>query len=232
MLCVSLHAQSWDAALDQYEQISEECIRLRQRSLSGEKVSGNALIPLLNQLASLRKTLQASGGNMNPEQKRRFESIRNRYDSAFGTRRPMAVVPCKTPDPVLSQASLPPVPETGRPSPEPVRERLVSPAFSLHVSALLYVGIPNINPGLMLTASKGRWGGFLKGSTTVKSVRASYTCLADGTTDGGYVWTTGKEAAKCFSITAGGYVFTLVFPVCICRRRLREASTVLGRYRW
>ena len=202
-LCTVLNAQSWDAALDQYEQISEECIRLRERSLSGEKISGNALVPLLNQLSSLRKTLQAAGGNMTPEQKRRFESIRNRYDSAFGTRKAIAAIACKKPDPLLSRALLPPVMETGRPSPEPVREGRVPQAFPFHVSALLYVGIPDINPGLMLRLSKGRWGGFIKGSATVTSIRPLYSCRADGTTDAGFIWTTGKEATKHFSVTVG-----------------------------
>lgn len=211
LLCVSLHAQSWDAALDQYEQISEECIRLRQKSLSGEKVSGNALVPLLNQLATLRKSLQTAGGNMNVEQKRRFESIRNRYDVAFGVRKPVEAVFYKEPDPILSQASMPPVPETDRPSPEPVRKAFEVPVSPIRVSAILFAGIPDLNPGLLLAVSKGRWGGFLKGSSTVTAVRPSYSCYADGTTDTGYIWTSGKEAVKRFSITAGGTFSPLSF---------------------
>ena len=210
-LCTALHAQSWDAALDQYEQISEECIRLRERSLNGEKISGNALVPLLNQLSSLRKTLQATGGNMTPEQKRRFEFIRSRYDSAFGTRREIAAIPCMEPDPLLSRALSPPVMEIVRPSPEPVREGRLPQAFHFHVSALLYVGIPDINPGLMLRLSKGRWGGFIKGSATLAPMRASYSCRADGTTGTGYIWTTGKAATKHFSATAGATYSPLPF---------------------
>ena len=210
-LCTGLYAQSWDAALDQYEQLSEECIHLRQRSLSGEKVPGDALIPLLNQLSSLRKTLQAPDGNMNPEQKMRFEAIRSRYDAAFGNRRTVAAVPSRQPDPFLSRAFLPPVQETGRPSPAPVLEETAPQASPLHISALLYVGIPALNPGLMLGLSKGGWGGFLKGSTTLSPVRASYVCNADGTTDSGYIWTSGKEAKKHFSVTAGGTYSPLPF---------------------
>ena len=45
-------------APDQYEQISEACIRLRQKAQEGEKVSGSALVPLLNQLSDLRISLQ------------------------------------------------------------------------------------------------------------------------------------------------------------------------------
>lgn len=210
-LCVSLHAQSWDAALDQYEQISEECIRLRQKSLSGEKVSGNALVPLLNQLATLRKSLQTAGGNMSVDQKRRFESIRSRYDAAFGVRKPVEAVFYKEPDPILSQASMPPVPETDRPSPEPVRKAFEVPVSPIRVSAILFAGIPDLNPGLLLAVSKGRWGGFLKGSSTVTAVRPSYSCYADGTTDTGYIWTSGKEAVKRFSIAAGGTFSPLSF---------------------
>ena len=63
----------------------------------------------------------------------------------------------------------------------------------------------------MLTVSKGRWGGFLKGSITLTAVRPSYSCLADGTTDTGYIWTSGEEAVKRFSITAGGTFTPLSF---------------------
>ena len=211
LLCVSLHAQSWDTALDQYEQISEECIRLRQKSLSGEKVSGNALVPLLNRLATLRKSLQTAGGNMSVEQKRRFESIRNRYDVAFGVRKPVEAVSSYEPDPILSLASLPSVPESDRPSPEPVRKAFEVPVSPVRVSVILFAGIPDFNPGLMLSVSKGRWGGFLKGSSTVTAVRPSYFCYADGTTDTGYIWTSGKEAARRFSLTAGGIFSPLSF---------------------
>ena len=210
-LCTAALGQSWDAALDQYEQISEACIRLRQKAQGGEKVSGNALVPLLNQLSNLRKSLQTASGNMTGEQRERFKAIRSRYDAAFGSRKAVAAVPCRKPDPLLSRATLPPVPETGRPSPEPRHRPLTVPATPFHVSALLYVGIPDFCPGLLLSFSKGKWGGFVKGSVSLASMRASYACYADGATDSGYIWTTGKEAAKRFSIAAGGIFSPLDF---------------------
>ena len=210
-LSTAAFAQSWDAALDQYEQISEACIRLRQKAQEGEKVSGSALVPLLNQLSDLRKSLQTAGGNMTWEQRERFKAIRNRYDAAFGGRKAMAAVPCRKPDPLFYRAALPPVPETGRPSPEPRHRPLTVPAAPFHASALLYVGIPDLCPGLLLSFTKGKWGGFVKGAVSLASMQASYGCYSDGTTDSGYIWTTGKEAAKRFNISAGGVFSALDF---------------------
>ena len=198
-------------APDQYEQISEACIRLRQKAQEGEKVSGSALVPLLNQLSDLRKSLQTAGGNMTWEQRERFKAIRNRYDAAFGGRKAMAAVPCRKPDPLFYRAALPPVPETGRPSPEPRHRPLTVPAAPFHASALLYVGIPDLCPGLLLSFTKGKWGGFVKGSVSLASMQASYACYSDGTTDSGYIWTTGKEATKRFNIAAGGVFSPLDF---------------------
>ena len=101
--------------------------------------------------------------------------------------------------------------ETGRPSPEPRHRPLTVPATPFHVSALLYVGVPDFCPGLLLSFTRGKWGGFVKGAVSLASMQASYACYADGTTDSGYIWTTGKEAAKRFNISAGGVFSPLDF---------------------
>lgn len=201
-LCTALCAQSWDAALDQYEQISDECILLRQRSQGGEKVSASSLMPLLGRLASLRKNLQNSGGKMSPAQKQRFESIRNRYDRAFGEPRTVTGVFLKSPDPLLGKMVLPPVPETDRPGPAPVYAP-VPGYLPLRYSTVVFAGIPDWSLGVMAAVSKGRWGGFLKGAFPLQSQSAGYDCFSDGTTATGYIWTSGKEKVSRFSITAG-----------------------------
>lgn len=66
---VSAQSSGWDASLDRYESICNQCIDLRQRSLAGESVSSASITDLLGQLASLRRALQASAGQMTPSQR-------------------------------------------------------------------------------------------------------------------------------------------------------------------
>lgn len=76
----------WDAALNQYQQISDECIRLRHRFAAGERIPASDISTLLTQLTALRKTLQEAGGQMTQAQRLRFKAIRLRYDEAFGVK--------------------------------------------------------------------------------------------------------------------------------------------------
>ncbi len=200
-LCVNLYAQSWDTALDLYEQICHECIELRTRAASGEKVSSSAITNLLEQLSSLRKTLGEAQGRMNAAQVARYNRIKSRYEEAFESpRKALAAVFSDRPSfPVF----LSPVPETGRPSPAPPRRSMSEISSGLRYGLLLYMNFPVFQPGVMGTFSAGRWGGFLKGGYSLGAPVADYTCFSDGTTPTGYIWTSGKERAKRYSITTG-----------------------------
>jgi len=204
-LCTGLCAQShkWDAALDQYQEICDRCIDLRNRSLSGESISSASLTELLSQLSVLRKTLQEAGGEMTPAQELRFETIRRQYEVAFGLRRADGV-PVPRPEPLHARCSLPHIPETGRPSPEPFFYPIL-PSEPLRWGILGFAGVPDPYFGLMGTLVKGRFGGFAKGSFPFTPAQADYTCRSDGTTpDGGLIWTTGRERVSRWSFSAGG----------------------------
>ena len=206
-LCISLYAQGWDAALDRYEQICDECINLRARAAAGEKVSSSAVTSLLGQLSSLRKTLGEAEGKMTPSQVARYDRIRGRYEDAFGERRrTVDAIPYS--EPVLF--FLPRIPETDRPSPEPSITPFQEPV-PLRVGVLVYTSIPDLSLGAMATLSKGNWGGFLKGSFSVGVPLATYDCFSDGTTPTGYIWTSGRERINRLSITAGATYAALPF---------------------
>ena len=210
-LCTGLWAQekNWDGALDQYEQICNECISLRSRLMAGESVSSAAVSQLLEQLAALRKTLQQADGGMTREQRQRYESIRRRYDLAFGNRTQLLHAVPFRPFPFL----LPVIPETDRPSPEPTYpEPISSPEKrALKWSGYLFVSMPDWAPGVMGTVTSGKWGVFVMGSSTLGWQTADYSCYIDGTTDTGYIWTTGEEKKTRFSVTAGGLFSPLPF---------------------
>ena len=73
----------WDRALDSYQTICDRCILLREQSLRGDEIPADELRSLLEQVSSLRASLQRGSGSMSKTQKERFERIRSRYVKAF-----------------------------------------------------------------------------------------------------------------------------------------------------
>ena len=72
-----------DLALDHYETIIDRCILMRDRAQRGEKIEADELKSLLEQVSSLRTTLQNSSKGMTARQRERYERIRRRYTVAF-----------------------------------------------------------------------------------------------------------------------------------------------------
>ena len=94
VLFISLDAWAqsdrWDRALDSYQTICDKCILLRERSLRGDDISPEELTSLLEQVSSLRVSLQRGSGSMSKAQKERFERIKSRYTEAFSKQGYMA----------------------------------------------------------------------------------------------------------------------------------------------
>lgn len=74
----------WDKVLDRYETLCNQCIDLKLRAESGEKVSGAEFSRLIGNLNNLRKLLREDSGSMSPAQRSRFSRIRDRYSNVFG----------------------------------------------------------------------------------------------------------------------------------------------------
>lgn len=74
----------WDKVLDRYEALCDQCIDLKLRAESGEKVSGAEFSRLIGNLNNLRKLLREDSGSMSPAQRTRFGRIRDRYSNVFG----------------------------------------------------------------------------------------------------------------------------------------------------
>ncbi len=100
----------WDGVLDRYEQICDRCIVLRQQIAAGESVEDRSVTALLQELSSLRKTLQEASGAMTAAQKQRFQAIQRRYSDAAGTRSS----PAATGQPRKTLQDPPPPPSTAR----------------------------------------------------------------------------------------------------------------------
>lgn len=223
MMC-SLAARSqssWDAALDRYEQFTEQCIDLRQRSLAGEPIEVAEINALLSQLSSLRTTLQDAAGQMTASQRSRFDQIKQRYAEAFGLDSKTDKATDQTMEIVEPADSVQEEPQDS--SPElyevieevaPVQEETVvavpsRPAF--HAGVIAYCAAPTVRPGLMLRFDIGRSGLYLKGSLWPVP-QAAYFCKSDGTAGNGFIWTTGQEKAGAWSLS-GGATLRIVKPL-------------------
>lgn len=80
-------------------------------------------------------------------------------------------------------------------------------AIGLAVSGIF--AVPDCSGGLMFSWEKYRWGCYLKAVSNFRSSASAYDCRSDGTTDGGYIWTSGRSRVSRLSVTTG-----VVFRVC------------------
>lgn len=90
-----------------------------------------------------------------------------------------------------------------RKTPERKTKRVVSP---LDYLVLLQAAVtPDISYGMMLGVMDS-WGGYVKFRSSFSPVSSSYSCLSDGSTHGGYVWTNGSESFSRMTATIGALV--------------------------
>ena len=213
--CFCLQAQDrlWDAALDQYQQICDECISIRSRAAAGEGVQLSSMTQILSRLSSLRKTLKEAEGQMTPAQRLRFESIRMRYEEVFGGHRNSIQLPPLPPLVGLAEFQKIIAPEPGRciASFDGAPEQ--GPSVSPQIGALLLVGVPDLYYGALLRLSFGSkpLGAFVKASVSIPYTAAAYECRSDGTTADGYIWTSGKERLSRWALSAGVTVSPMKF---------------------
>lgn len=137
---VRLSAQDrWDGILDQYEEICDRCIDMRQRIAGGESVPDRSVTALLQELAALRKTLQEASGTMSKRQRTRFRAIQQRYADASGaTSAPASPTEADRPKTPSTPSKHTPPATSRQIAAEPapvVRERLRLPALSLPITA-------------------------------------------------------------------------------------------------
>ena len=217
VVCIALHAQDrrWDAALDQYQQICDECIDIRARSAAGERIQASSVAQLRTKLSSLRGTLQDAKGSMSPAQRLRFESIRMRYEEVFGGSRKVSLPDVDAPAGLPSLLEAPqaqvvpysPLPSAPAALANPSSAGLASPTTAAPAAPsfgfILYAGVPELYYGAMATLQGERFGGFVKGALSIPYTQGGYGCLSDGTTASGYIWTSGAECISRWSVTAG-----------------------------
>ena len=202
-----------DRALDQYERICNRCIDLRLRAAAGEAVSPQAVTDLLVELNTLRRTLQDAGGRMTPSQQARFASIRLRYTEVFEPKQSSRLELTSPPAIAASAVDCPAAFLQRPPAKRPVAIERPSP--DIRTGAILYGSLPDGCAGMMVKTGHRAFGGYLKGSIRPDGTRPDYACTSDGiTADGGYIWTSGREALTRFSFSGGMLYAPLSWLTC------------------
>ena len=210
LLPFGLYAQTggMDAAIDRYESITVQCIRMKQSVAAGEKVSRSELSALIKDLNGLRAELQGSSAGMTAAQRKRVAEIRKMYSdgrihstkeddlpqlSPSGFKLPMPPAFCVLPTRPLLLPSGPIFP---------------SPKKSASVEYLLLAEtgvVPDLMAGIRAGILFGRFGFYLSGRSNFKPDAFEYECFSDGTTpDGGYIWTSGQSRISRLNLSAGG----------------------------
>ena len=218
----------WDRALDSYQTICDRCILLREQSLRGEEISPEELRSLLEQVSSLRTSLQKGSGSMSKAQKERFKRIRDRYTEAFSKQG------YTTDGPVLKVAKpamdLPRVENEGKilrsasgsaqndnrslsrhldkQSSQTDKPKDLSPGLTI-----LGAWSPkSLSYGAMATLTWNKAGIYIKGRSNFQNKIGEYSCLSDGTSGGKVIWTSGQESHPTWVLVAGG-LFKIAGPV-------------------
>lgn len=223
---ITARAQSdrWDKALDSYQTICDKCILLREQSLRGDEISSDELRSLLEQVSSLRASLQKGSGRMSKAQKERFERIKSRYSAAFQKQamfgdganlkvaRPAMVLPKLEWRPAIRlhtgtgmvSSGLSRHPDKQSYHPEGAK-RLKNLSTGL---TILGAYCPqSLSYGAMATITGSRFGAYIKGRSNFNGqVTAGYSCLSDGTSGGAPIWTTGKESHTVWTLGVGGII--------------------------
>lgn len=226
-----------DSALDRYEQICDRCIQLRDRSLRGEQISPEELRSLLEQVSSLRATLQEGTVDMTAAQRRRFETIRSKYTAAFlpsaGSSqaarandisslptvvwRPLTVVEAPSSQPELARMNT--FTHSGAEVKGIARVPLNKYEHSPIQSKISLVALAGWMPeamsyGAMVGYTAKRFGAYLKGRSNFVATAFGYGCLSDGTSGGHIIWTTGNESHKAWA-AGGGAIVRVAGPLSI-----------------
>ena len=88
--------------------------------------------------------------------------------------------------------------------PTPVNVETPHERKCLGISILAIGSVPDPSFGVMAVWNPKRLGTYLKTTGNLKPSNYSYTCHEDGTTDNGYIWTSGKGHVSKMTVTAGG----------------------------
>lgn len=202
-----LRGQDYDAALDRFAAITNECQRLKARIEEGEDLQESTLDRVIAELRLLQKELQGGSKTMSSAQKDRYRLILKCYQEGK-----MVPVSALHADSVQSGIT------DGQPialaHPESRLEREVTGTdtrcfFMATASWPLEGGL-----AVGFLRPDRKWGGaFLRVSGNAWYNKSTLTATSDGASSNGYIWTNGNTRYSRFTGTVDAIWFLFPGPV-------------------
>lgn len=209
------NSKEYDAKLNQYELLCEECLDLRTLVASGAEVSRTHAAGLINDFVAMNKEFKALEEAMNSRQKSRFMMINRWFSSG---KRPLAMDHV-TLDSVNIDLTY-----------KATRALSVTDTFQIASTkrgAGYYLTMPHQNRvytyimadlsvplsyGLMIGLKESshpddkgiRWGGYTRLRSNLKFLKGSYSCSSDGTIDKGYAFLGNGNSMETNIIASAG----------------------------
>lgn len=196
--------KSLDTFLARYEQSCEDCLNLRERVDSGEKISKDQAEYMVQSFLNLHRLLKGMEPELNSRQKVRFDAIGSWFKTgekpAVLDHEPLKRASVRLPEArafALSENCIlkrPADPSYDRPASHTERTVYIMPALTMYPASY----------GLMAGVKMNRWGGYARFTGSFNGTVPSYSCSDDGTLEnGGSIWPNGKSAGKTLQITTG-----------------------------
>lgn len=202
-----LRGQDYDAALDRFASITNECQRLKARIEEGENLQEGTLDRVIAELRLLQKELQGGTKTMSSAQNERYRLILKCY-------REGKMVPASALHADSIQAGI----SAGQPGalshsePRPNGQR---PGSSSHFFVMATASWPlegGLAAGFLRPA--GKWGGaFLRASGNAWYPSPTLTATSDGASGSGFIWTNGNTRSSRFIATVDAVWFLFPAPI-------------------
>lgn len=200
-----------DERLNRYELACRECLEMRSKVNSGERIPKDEAVRMINAFVAMNAEIKADSTSMTRSQKARFEAV-NRW-FATGLRPRMLdhgpLIKELHPSPetvaVTGLESRWPSKETAIPAPQKIKG-LFRPQFII----LADIAVPGLSYGLMAGIMSpyrpGRisWGGYAHFNSNFNFSAPEYYCTSDGTMpNGGRFWPGEDSCNSNLKITGG-----------------------------
>lgn len=202
-----LRGQDYDAALDRFASITNECQQLKARIEEGENLQEGTLDRVIAELRLLQKELRGGTKTMSSAQKERYRLILNCYQEG-------KMVPASALHASSLQAGITAGQPGALPHPEPRLDgQIPGPARRWFVMATASWPLEG---GLAagFSRSSGRWGGaFLRASGNAWYPAHPLTATSDGISGDGFIWTNGNTRSSRLTATVDAIWFLLPVPV-------------------
>lgn len=208
-----LNGQTTDAAvsesdelLNRYELACGQCLDLKNQVNEGVHVSRKDASDVIDRFVSLNTLIKSSSEDLNPVQRTRFEAISRWFSTG---ERPL-VLDHESLVRIIEETTLAASRNSIRIkvipyNPAPIQEaRTDERNTGLKTYILASVSLPLPSYGAMVGIRYGRWGGYARFSSNFRSQDHAYTCLGNGTIEGGgSIWSGGSETRSEFKTGAG-----------------------------